>query len=247
MKKSSPSPARISSAAFTLIELLVVIAIIAILAALLLPALGRAKGSAQRIACVNNLRQFRLALVVYLTEYEGQMPTRDGLTNRWPTQLFPYYEHLKLLCCPSDPKAAKSVTITNPPPDLAARSYLMNGCQDGVLEAFYGVTPPKGAKLPVLRESVITRRADTIVFGEMSSSSSQQYLVLESDASLYLDDLEESRHGGTGKLFSKSGSSNYAFADGSVRAVRFGESLCPLNLWAVTEKGRTEYAVCRLK
>jgi len=130
---------------------------------------------------------------------------------------------------------------------MAARSYLMNGCQDPVLETFGGVAPPKGAKLPALCETVITRWPDTIAFGEKSWSSFEHYLVLENDASLYLSDLEESRHGGTGKLFSKSGGSNYAFGDGSVRAVRFGESLCPLNLWAVTERGRTDYAVCRPK
>jgi prepilin-type N-terminal cleavage/methylation domain-containing protein/prepilin-type processing-associated H-X9-DG protein len=201
---------------FTLIELLVVIAIIAILAAMLLPALSSSKRSAQRIVCLNHLKQLAVATVMYATDNESYYPSSNS-TNKWPEATRPGYQDLRLLACPNDQSVAP-IAFSDASADAAPRSYLFNAWTD------YFDLLPQPVLHEIMPDAVIQEPSETILFGEKQEEQGDFVMDLRTGNEITV--LEQTRH---------EGRANYAFADGSVRPLAFGQCLRPINLWAVTD------------
>lgn len=203
---------------FTLIELLVVIAIIALLAALVVAGVSRARTSAQKTQCIANQRQLFAAARMFADDNEGFLPARGTTSTavKWPAALYRFInDKPRPYRCPVDTDRAE---LQGDMLDNAHNrsSYIINGFNDVI-----GYNTPRAVRLDDLPEPAIT-----VVLGESKSGDANFYMdLVEKNDQLVLD---TSRH---------AGGAIHVFGDGHAAWIEAPRSLTE-KLWWVDRSYR---------
>ncbi|MHB8521564.1 MAG: prepilin-type N-terminal cleavage/methylation domain-containing protein [Limisphaerales bacterium] len=224
---------KLSNPGFTLIELLVVIAIIAILAALLLPALSQAKARAQAVQCLNNLGQLQLSWQMYASDNAEKIPPNNGVTRNAATtwidgwlsydsgntdntnvlflqkgHLWNYNKALGIYHCPADKSTATMGGKIYP----RVRSVSMNGWINTLIGW------PDGADTPwrifKTANDIPAPARLFVIHDEREDSLDDSYFGVEMERSA-MGNWPGSNHRGSG---------NFSFADGHVEGHKWRDA-----------------------
>jgi len=244
---------------FTLIELLVVIAIIAILAAILFPVFARAREKARQTACLSNIKQLALGLLMYAQDWDETLPAgyyyAGDFNANWQIQVQPYVKNAGIFHCPSDPNgpnASSYIAAAGCAYDPAWWVYAWTYGQ-GVIACNWGAT--LGA-IPAPAETVMLLCAPLNADGGYAAYVSEPVPEGASPGNVFTPDadcnyvtlacwigilcyfqgpVEETPWGGVPSiplyLTVHNGGQNYNFADGHAKWMRVEQTLVPKNLW----------------
>jgi len=214
---------------FTLIELLVVIAIIAVLAAMLMPALSQARERARRAVCMSNLKQTGQAILMYVNNWDGYMPWGYYMENKLPMNYMdsPPYCYLggNFMACPSNRQVNSFFSLGL---NCQSKSWLD---YTPFIHGYHVECFP--VKLNKINDAcfLVADRADDVSLQTQPLIISKIYKpwTIDSDGDGINDTGTEGYLGGIGLVHS--GGANMLFLDGSVRWIDKNTIVTDDSLW----------------
>lgn len=196
------TPRAVSRTGFSLIEMLFVVAVIAILAGLMFPLAGSVRARAQRTSCLNNLRQWGLALNLYLDENRGKFPNWQGNSKLWYEELPPYVDQAPMSELVTFPGGGKKSMFLCP-------ADVGDGTDHGDYYSSYTFNTHVSRTKGATHQHQIKNPDRFVVFSETPTGGK---------SGVDLSTLGRTKNGSS--AFRHSGSVCFAFADGHAAAFR---------------------------